>query len=103
MWWWSSPPKLLSRRVAPAYEDLPERHGAGATHPVCKAEASQGRSQQRYVWAKRSDRDIAGPGHSIQVGRRQRESSRASHLLLAVLLLLSVAAMVWALLQLARA
>jgi hypothetical protein len=104
MWWWSSPPKLLSRRVAPAYEDLLVRRGARATtHPVCKAEATQGRSQQRYVWAKRSDRDIAGRGRSIQVGHRKDESSRASHLLLAVLLLLSVAAMVWALLQLARA
>jgi hypothetical protein len=46
---------------------------------------------------------MARRSHSIQVGRRKAESSRASHLLLAVLLLLSVAAMVWALLQLARA
>jgi hypothetical protein len=41
--------------------------------------------------------------NSIQVGRQNGERSRISHLLLAILLLLSIAAMMWALVQLARA
>jgi hypothetical protein len=42
-------------------------------------------------------------GQSIQVGRSSREPSRPSNLFLALLLLVTVAAMVWTLVQLARA
>jgi hypothetical protein len=42
-------------------------------------------------------------GKSIQVGRSWRERSRPSNLFLALLLLVTVAAMVWTLVQLARA
>jgi hypothetical protein len=41
--------------------------------------------------------------HSVQIGRSDAESSRVAHFLLAALLLLTVAAMMWALVQLARA
>jgi hypothetical protein len=43
------------------------------------------------------------PGKSVQVGRSYRERSRPSNLFLALLLLVTVAAMVWTLVQLARA
>jgi hypothetical protein len=42
-------------------------------------------------------------GKSIQVGRSYRERSRPSNLFLGLLLLVTVAAMVWTLVQLARA
>jgi hypothetical protein len=42
-------------------------------------------------------------GKSIQVGRRCRERSRPSNLFLGLLLLVTVAGMVWSLVQLARA
>jgi hypothetical protein len=42
-------------------------------------------------------------GTPIQVGRSCRERSRPSNLFLALLLLVTVAAMVWTLVQLARA
>jgi hypothetical protein len=52
---------------------------------------------------KRSDTYMLRRGPSVEIGRGHGESSYGSHLLLAALLLLSVAASMWALVQLARA